>query len=90
MTKKRNPLTDSAVDPMAEKSRTKNPLIHDQPSETLDASLGVIRFIQEQIAFRGSNEYELSYSAAEGLHDILLCVDGALEHANKNTRRVRP
>ncbi len=41
---------------MAEKSRTKNPLIKDQPSETLDASLGVIRFIEEQIAFRGSDD----------------------------------
>ncbi len=90
MAKKRNPLTDSAVDPIAEKSRTKNPLIKDLPSETLDASLDVIRFIEEQIAFRGSGEYELSYSAAEGLHDILLCVDGALEHVNKNARRVQP
>ena len=87
MAKKRNPLTDSAVDPMAEKSRTKNPLIKDLPSETLDASLGVIRFIEEQIAFRGSNEYELSHSAAEGLHDILLCVDDALKHVRQNARR---
>ncbi len=72
---------------MTEKSRTKNPLIKEHPSDTLDASLGVIRFIEEQIAFRGSNEYELSHSAAEGLHEILLCVDGALEHVNKNARR---
>ena len=75
---------------MAEKSRTKNPLIKEHPSDTLDASLSVIRFIQEQIAFRGSNEYELSYSAAEGLHDILLCVDDALEHVRQNARKVRP
>ncbi len=75
---------------MAEKSRTKNPLIKEHPSDTLGASLSVIRFIEEQIAFRGSDEYELSHSAAEGLHDILLCVDDALEHANKNARKVRP
>jgi len=72
---------------MTKRSRTKNPLIKDLPSETLDALLGVIRFIEEQIAFRVSDEYELSYSAAEGLHDILLCVDDALEHVNKNARR---
>ncbi len=74
---------------MAEKSRTKNPLVKEHPSDTLDASLGVIRFIEEQIAFRGSDEYELSHSAAEGLHEILLCVDDALEHVNKNAMRVR-
>ncbi len=72
---------------MAEKSRTKNPLIKEHPSDTLGASLDVIRFIEEQIAFRGSDEYELSYSAAEGLHDILLCVDDALEHVRQNARR---
>ena len=72
---------------MAEKSRTKNPLIKEHPSDTLDASLGVIRFIEEQIAFRGSNEYELSHSAAEGLHEILLCVDDALAHVRQNARR---
>ncbi len=75
---------------MTKTSRTKNPLIHDLPSETLDASLGVIRFIEEQIAFRGSNEYELSYSAAEGLHEILLCVDDALEHVRQKRKEVRP
>ncbi len=82
MAKKRNPLTVSAVD-----LDIKNPLIKDLPSETLDASLGVIRFIEEQIAFRGSDEYELSYSAAEGLHDILLCIDDALKHLHQNARR---
>ena len=68
----------------------KNPLIKEHPSDTLGASLGVIRFIEEQIAFRGSGEYELSYSAAEGLHDILLCVDDALEHVRQKRKEVRP